>query len=68
MLDALPIMSGALIVAVAVGAVLDGDQVERLACPVPDTAHRVDEFNGAGMMPVSLIRWQLTGEPPASIQ
>ncbi|HET9694902.1 MAG TPA: DUF885 family protein, partial [Steroidobacteraceae bacterium] len=22
-----------------------------------------DEFNGAGMMPVSLIRWQLTGDP-----
>ncbi|MEO6223169.1 MAG: DUF885 family protein [Vicinamibacterales bacterium] len=28
-----------------------------------------DEFNGAGMMPVTLIRWQLTGQrytPPAS--
>jgi uncharacterized protein (DUF885 family) len=23
-----------------------------------------DEVNGAGMMPVSLIRWQLTGEKP----
>ena len=23
-----------------------------------------DEFNAAGMMPVSLIRWQLTGQPP----
>jgi hypothetical protein len=23
-----------------------------------------DEFNGAGMMPVSLIRWQLTGDAP----
>ena len=31
-----------------------------------------DEFNGAGMMPVSLIRWQLTGEkyipPPTRIK
>jgi uncharacterized protein (DUF885 family) len=24
-----------------------------------------DELNGAGMMPVSLIRWQLTGQRPA---
>jgi uncharacterized protein (DUF885 family) len=23
----------------------------------------IDEFNAAGMMPVSLIRWQLTGDP-----
>jgi uncharacterized protein (DUF885 family) len=23
-----------------------------------------DELNAAGMMPVSLIRWQLTGERP----
>jgi hypothetical protein len=25
-----------------------------------------DELNAAGMMPVSLLRWQLTGDRPAS--